>query len=304
MSKNKKLCAYIGVFLVGILIFLIVTPFRFLSMPKELYVFVSIPLSTLLFAALTAYAIRRFRKTIRPAWIFLTVLCSLLVFNLPVRIADFNGSLGSLPEFVIQVLGIVLGYLYGVHKLRLWAAVAIAATPMAIYGSIYKNYGMWCSLGTYTGNISDAGSEIPDFKIVKENGDTLRISDFRGKWIVFDCWFQGCGFCFDLFPEFQDFYDEMRTENNVYVSALFFDLAGNENENGKMLPEEVAGKYLRTNGYTFTSSVLADISTADSLKVEGFPIVLIINPRGQLVYRGKLDFVKDRLKEWNAITKK
>lgn len=45
------------------------------------------------------------------------------------------------------------------------------------------------------------GDPAPDYGYVDKEGKTVRISDFRGKWVLMDFWSLGCGPCIKAVPE-------------------------------------------------------------------------------------------------------
>ena len=45
------------------------------------------------------------------------------------------------------------------------------------------------------------GSPVPDYDYIDKEGDTVHLSDFKGKWILMDFWSHGCGPCVKAIPE-------------------------------------------------------------------------------------------------------
>ena len=45
------------------------------------------------------------------------------------------------------------------------------------------------------------GSSAPDYAYEDKDGNTVRISDFRGKWVLMDFWGSSCGPCIKAIPE-------------------------------------------------------------------------------------------------------
>ena len=62
------------------------------------------------------------------------------------------------------------------------------------------------------------GSPEPDYAYVDKNGNTVRISDFRGKWVLLDFWNRGCHNCHAAIPELGALSRELQ-EKLVVVSV-------------------------------------------------------------------------------------
>lgn len=45
------------------------------------------------------------------------------------------------------------------------------------------------------------GDNLPSYEYVDKNGKTVRLDDFRGRWILLDFWSRGCGPCIKAVPE-------------------------------------------------------------------------------------------------------
>ena len=59
----------------------------------------------------------------------------------------------------------------------------------------------------------ESGSPVPQYDFVDKSGNTVRTSDFKGKWVLLDYWDRGCGACRLAIPELgamsKDFQDEL-----------------------------------------------------------------------------------------------
>nr|MCR5351438.1 TlpA family protein disulfide reductase [Bacteroidales bacterium] len=54
------------------------------------------------------------------------------------------------------------------------------------------------------------GAPAPDYAYVDKEGKTVRISDFKGKWVLMDFWGSGCGPCLMAIPELAALSREMQ----------------------------------------------------------------------------------------------
>lgn len=53
---------------------------------------------------------------------------------------------------------------------------------------------------------TDEGNTAPEFTLTDINGDSVSLSQFRGKWVLIDFWGTWCGWCLKGFPDLQDFH--------------------------------------------------------------------------------------------------
>lgn len=64
----------------------------------------------------------------------------------------------------------------------------------------------------------EKGKKAPEFEIVDDSGNTVRLSDFYGKFVYIDCWSSFCGPCLKEMPEMKKLSDEYKNENIVFIS--------------------------------------------------------------------------------------
>lgn len=57
------------------------------------------------------------------------------------------------------------------------------------------------------------GSLAPDFEIEDENGDPIKLSDYRGQYVVVDFWAAWCGICRNENPKMENLYNNYKNKN-------------------------------------------------------------------------------------------
>ena len=67
----------------------------------------------------------------------------------------------------------------------------------------------------------EVGSPVPDYGFVDPDGNTRRLSEFRGKWLLLDFWQLSCGACFASVPELGEVSRDF--EGRVTVVSLSLD---------------------------------------------------------------------------------
>ena len=62
------------------------------------------------------------------------------------------------------------------------------------------------------------GMPAPDFTLPDVNGNNVSLSDYKGKYVVIDFWFTGCGSCKVMFPYLKQLMNEYRNRNIIFIS--------------------------------------------------------------------------------------
>lgn len=73
------------------------------------------------------------------------------------------------------------------------------------------------------GNMLSAGSPAPDFEMLDKNGNAVRLSDLRGKFVYVDVWATWCGPCVEEIPYMKTAYDQYKTDNRIAFVSISID---------------------------------------------------------------------------------
>jgi thiol-disulfide isomerase/thioredoxin len=68
------------------------------------------------------------------------------------------------------------------------------------------------------------GSPSPDFSFKDINGNVVKLSDFKGKYVYIDIWATWCGPCLSEIPDLKRLTDTLSNKNIVFVSICKSDL--------------------------------------------------------------------------------
>ncbi|MFX1704993.1 TlpA disulfide reductase family protein [Chitinophaga sp. CC14] len=134
----------------------------------------------------------------------------------------------------------------------------------------------------YVKRTSLGGVTVSNYSFVDTTGKQVRISDFAGKVVVLDFWYNGCGNCREIKPVLEKVEEEYQSKNVVFL-AINIDA-----RRDRWLKGIYGGSYtsplsvqLNTNGNGENDKIIKDLS------INGYPTVLLIGKNGILLNSAK-----------------
>ena len=113
--------------------------------------------------------------------------------------------------------------------------------------------------------------QAPDFTVLDENGNYIKLSDFAGKPIVVNFWATWCYYCKAEMADFNRAYEEFPDVQFVMVNAT----------DGVRETVASAKKYVADNGFGFDLFFDVNGDAVRAYGITGFPSTFFINANGE-----------------------
>ena len=225
----------------------------------------------LTFFALTFFWCKKF------SWIKSWKLLTIALFAYCVLYSVSNLKFSLLPGHLdagTRLIGIILGFLfYKATFVFRWIICIVSLILICCTPNLYIGYLTYLSYGNFSGRTN---IQLVEPLLLESQTDTLVISKNSGKIYVLDCWNTHCGNCIKAFPKYQKFFEKFKDNEdvkfytlNVHEKHITRQTYNIPNKNGCQVPVLVA-------------------RNSEALKrygVIGVPVLLIISPEGNIVYR-------------------
>lgn len=139
-----------------------------------------------------------------------------------------------------------------------------------------------------TGETEAQASAAPDFTVYDIDGNSHKLSDFKGKPVILNFWASWCGPCVSEMPEFQNFYE-------AYGEQIHFVLVNLTD--GMQETVGSASQFVSDQGYTFPVYYDTDIDAAMVYGVSAVPVSYFIDAEGYFVAWAQGALTSDMLQQ-------
>ena len=116
----------------------------------------------------------------------------------------------------------------------------------------------------------------PDFTVLNENGNPVKLSDYKGQPVVVNFWATWCYYCKEEMPDF----DKAR---EAYPNVQFMMVNATDGVQETM---ETAKAYIAEKGFGFDVFYDTELNAVSAYYVTGFPATFFVDAEGKLIARG------------------
>jgi thiol-disulfide isomerase/thioredoxin len=240
---------------------------------------ISCILAIVLYFVLTYFVFKQFGKEhfIKNLAI---ILVGTFIVHIPGRILDFRSQLVSLPEFICEIAGVILGYMFfSFGKVGRIMTVAVTIVFSIV---LYINYNKVLDSLNYSNlfykNINKITiSSVPylDSNHIEVNSKLLNTD----KFIILNIWASTCGPCIAEFPEIDSLYAlSLKSENILLYTA------GILRKDDKKTPFQI----VHERNYNFPVYAIPSWDyVRKQYSMDGVPVTFIVKDNN-ILFRGSL----------------
>ncbi|WP_210471792.1 peroxiredoxin [Sporosarcina sp. 6E9] len=122
----------------------------------------------------------------------------------------------------------------------------------------------------------EKNEQAPDFKLTTLTGETVSLSDYKGKTVILNFWASWCPPCRVEMPYMENYYGENKDSGNVEILAI--NMTKTERGGGDKV-EKVEG-FVDDLNLTFPVLLDEDGEVMKLYQVMAYPTTYMINPEG------------------------
>lgn len=114
-------------------------------------------------------------------------------------------------------------------------------------------------------------NELINGKLLLSNGDSIVLSQQKGKVIILDFWYRRCPPCIKLMPELNKLYELYQMDEILIVGINDFD------------SKESVNQYFSFKEYNYLSSYKTSQNFSEIVGVSAFPTTVVIDTEGEII---------------------
>ncbi len=115
-------------------------------------------------------------------------------------------------------------------------------------------------------------AEPVDMLLMGLDGRQVRLSDYRGKWVIVNYWATWCPPCLEEMPELESFH-AAHEEDRAVVLGL----------NTEVIDKQRIVEFLDENFISYPNFIVGPVAESPLGPIPGLPTTFVITPAGELV---------------------
>ena len=131
-------------------------------------------------------------------------------------------------------------------------------------------------------------AEKVDFTLTDLDGNSVSLSDFRGKWVVVNYWATWCPPCLEEIPDLVDLYEE--NPDTIMVLGIDFEEVN----------EEYLKEFVESHMISYPIMNTEPVPVTELGPVLGLPTSYIISPDGERVARQEGPVTREAIEKYIA----
>lgn len=124
---------------------------------------------------------------------------------------------------------------------------------------------------------SEPGAVAPDFAIKDTTGKIIRLSDYRGKYVLLNFWGSWCAPCRESLPKLKELYTKVQGKDLVMIGIA----CREQSETWKKSIREEGLEWLQLNDAHSPEGQ----SVQKMYAIDGVPTCVLIDPEGKILYK-------------------
>ena len=126
------------------------------------------------------------------------------------------------------------------------------------------------------------GNRAPNFTLQTADGESVKLSDYRGKTVMLNFWASWCPPCKIEMPYMQDFYEDYKDKDTIVLAVNMSHLEKNPDD---------AISFLDEVGVTFKAVYDQKGQVTDRYQIVAYPTTYVLNSKGVITdrFQGAID---------------
>ena len=125
-----------------------------------------------------------------------------------------------------------------------------------------------------------------NFTLPGSHGETIRLSDYRGRWVIVNFWATWCGPCIREIPELRAFHRAHKDRDALVIGVNF-----------EQIPLDRLQAFLERYAIDYPIALVGETPLLPFEPLKGLPSTFIVDPEGRLVHRHVGSTDQTRLEE-------